>query len=274
MKKLFIIMGIFLLLVSCSNQKGNQHYDSFVSENIEKVTVESGSVTAEVESDYLTDAPESFIVSDETLPPLHSKLYVPGLDVEDVINYFNEVCLDGEIIYSGDPSFVQKWVSPIKYSLNGEMTEEDRMFLNKFCDYLNTIEGFPGISYSANDFNLQIFFCNQDDMMDLMGEDLARNDGAVTFWYDNNMIHDGIICYRTDIEQLVRNSVIIEEIYNVLGPIQDTLLRHDSIIYSGYSTPQWLTEIDELILKILYNPKIKCGMNSEECGRVIRELYY
>ncbi len=274
MKKFVIIMGVFLLLVSCSAQNGNQQCESFVSDNTENVTEESVSVTEEPESDLLTDAPESVVIPEETLPPLHSELFIPGLDVEDVINYFNEVCLDGEIINGGDPSFVQKRVSPIKYSLNGEMTEDDKTFLNKFCDYLNTIDGFPGISYSENDFNLRIYFCNQDYMKALMSEDLAENDGAVTFWYDNDIIYDAIICYRTDIEQSVRNSVIIEEIYNGLGPIQDTSLREDSIIYSGYSTPQWITEIDELIIKLLYNPKIKCGMNSVECESVIRELYY
>ena len=72
----------------------------------------------------------------------------------------------------------------------------------------------------------------------------------------------------------MRNSVILEEIYNGLGPVQDTDLRPDSLIYSAYSTPQELTEIDELILKLLYHPDMVCGMNAQECEAVIRQLYY
>ena len=30
--------------------------------------------------------------------PLHSDLYIEGLPVEDVIRYFNEVCLDAEFV--------------------------------------------------------------------------------------------------------------------------------------------------------------------------------
>jgi hypothetical protein len=97
----------------------------------------------------------------------------------------------------------------------------------------------------------------------------------VTFWYNGkNEIYEGIIGYRTDLSQEVRNSVVLEEIYNGLGPIQDTDLREDSIIYSGYSIPQSLTEVDKLILKILYHPEIKCGMNTAQCEEVIRKIYY
>ena len=68
--------------------------------------------------------------------------------------------------------------------------------------------------------------------------------------------------------------MILEEIYNGLGPIQDTQLRLDSIIYSGYSIPQSLTQVDELILRLLYHPQMQCGMNADACEEVIRQLYY
>jgi hypothetical protein len=107
-----------------------------------------------------------------------------------------------------------------------------------------------------------------------MGKDYGDVDGAVTFWYDvNNVIFDEIICIRTDLAQEVRNSVIMEEIYNGLGPVQDTALREDSLIWQGYSIPQELTAVDELILKLLYHPDIQCGMDARQCEEVIRMLY-
>ena len=56
--------------------------------------------------------------------------------------------------------------------------------------------------------------------------------------------------------------------------MQDTSLRTDSIIYAGYSEPQELTEIDKLLLTLLYHPKIECGMDADACEAIIRELYY
>lgn len=217
-------------------------------------------------------------LSESITPPLneHSDFYIPGVRVEDVILYFNEVVLDSEIINSGDPSRLQRWETPIYYILYGEYTEEDISTLNNFTNWLNTIKGFPGI-YETNDIrkaNLKIHFVNEKRMLELMGDKFTGLDGAVSFWYDNDKIYDAIICYRTDLNQHLRNSVIIEEIYNGLGPIQDTNLRTDSIIYSGFSEPQSLTKIDELILKLLYNPLFKTGMNYKDCENVIRQLYY
>ena len=223
-------------------------------------------------SEPITEAPE-------TVPtqPLHSPLYIEDIAVEDVILYFNEVCLDSEFINSGDPSFVQKWTSPILYSLDGNYTEEDLITLNLFAMWLNSMEGFPGISPCENpdDANLQIYFCEQSEMVNRMGSNFQNMDGAVTFYYNgNNEIYDAIICYRTDIEQETRNSVILEEIYNGLGPIQDTVLRQDSIIYSEFSDPQWLSPMDELILRLLYHPDIQPGMDAQQCEQIIRQLYY
>ena len=215
----------------------------------------------------------------ESIPTEHEpiSLYIPGEPVEDVIQYFNEVCLDAEYVHSGDPSKLQKWMQPIRYILLGEPTEEDRSTLHDFTQWLNTINGFPGISETAlpEEANLRIHFCSHEDMLTIMGSDYAGLDGAVTFWYDsNNVIYDAVICCRTDLEQTLRNSVILEEIYNGLGPIQDTQLRTDSIIFAGFSQPQQLTEIDQLLLQLLYDPAIQCGMNAETCESVIRQVYY
>ena len=106
-----------------------------------------------------------------------------------------------------------------------------------------------------------------------MGDSFVGTDGAVTFWYENDVIYNAIICYRSDIDQYTRNSVILEEIYNGLGPIQDSLLRADSIIYSGFSQPQQLTDMDWLILRLLYHPQMRCGTDGAQCEAVIRQLY-
>lgn len=211
-----------------------------------------------------------------TTRPEHSPLYIPGLSVEDVILYFNEVCLDSEFINSGDPSVIQKWAEPIYYTIEGSYTDQDLAVLQAFVDWLNTVEGFPGI-YKTEDKlqqSLRICFCTNREMVDILGPDFSYMDGGVTFWYMDNEIYDATICYRQEIHQLTRNSVILEEIYNGLGPAQDTALRPDSIIYRNFSEPQWLTPVDELILKLLYHPDIQPGMNAQECEQVIRSLYY
>ena len=239
-------------------------------------------VEATVPTEAAETTPET---REETLPPEttqaptvpeHSALYIPGISGEDVVRYFGEVCLDAEMINSGDPNLLQKWTVPIRYVVYGSCTEEDMAVLSGFAQWMNTIEGFPGIGEAGEGetVNLRIHFCEQPEMTALMGEDFYGLDGAVTFWYDYDAIYDATICCRSDLSQYTRNSVLLEELYNGLGPIQDTDLRTDSIIYAGFSEPQVLTEMDELILKLLYHPDMVCGMNAEECAAVIRQLYY
>ena len=209
-------------------------------------------------------------------PPKHSPFYLDNVSVDDVILYFNEVCLDSEFVYGGDPSFVQKWTSPIYYTLEGPYTEEDLAVLEGFASWLNTVEGFLGIFETDDVFkrNLRICFGSESEMINEMGPDYYGLDGAVTFWYMDNEIYDAIIFYRSDIDQYTRNSVILEELYNGFGPVQDTAFREDSIIYQGFSVPQSLTPTDELILRLLYHPDIKPGMNADECEEIIRALYW
>lgn len=209
--------------------------------------------------------------------PVHSELYISGLSVETVIEYFNEICLDAEFQNGGNPALLQKWDGTIFYWIYGTYTDADLRILTGFMDWLNPIEGFPGICVAEEEWqtDLKIYFCSAKEMRDILGDHFVGMDGGVTFWYNgDNAIYDETICYRNDIGQTVRNSVILEEIYNGLGPVQDTDLRTDSIIYSGYSEPQTLTQIDELLLRLLYHPDMRCGMNAAECEAVIRSLYY
>lgn len=218
-------------------------------------------------------APE---VPQPSTEPVHSALYLPGVPAEDVIMYFEEVCLDAEFADSGDPHLLQKWRIPICYTLYGNYTEADTAVLTEFSAWLNSIEGFPGIrpAREGDIETLRIYFCEETELAERMGEPFWGQDGAVRFWYDRDEIYNAIICCRSDLSQFTRNSVLLEELYNGLGPIQDTSLRPDSIIYSEFSEPQQLTQIDELILKLLYHPDLTCGMNRAQCAAAIRKLYY
>ena len=256
MRKIMVVILLILCLSSC-NMSDFENTDVF---STTEPTVQV------IPSPAVTDVPQ----------PLHSTLYSSDLTVEDIITYFNEVCLDAEFVNEGNPHKLQKWNSPIYYYILGDATETDLAVFHGFCNWLNTLNGFPGIfeSESQYDANLKIHFCDYETMVYLLGDNFHGMDAGVTFWYDYDVIYDEIICIRTDVSQILRNSLILEELYNGLGPVQDTVLRPDSIIYSDYSEPQELSQVDELLLKLLYHPDMKCGMDAAECEEIIRKLYY
>lgn len=266
-KKCILLLLSLLLLTGCAPAESIPTEAPRQPETVAVPPAETLPPTSPPETAAPTEAP--------TLPP-HSELYIDGLAAEDVILYFNEVCLDAEFVNAGNPSYLQKWISPISYFVSGIPTEDDLETLKRFTRWLNELDGFPGIVETGDvaSANLRIYFCDEQELLDLMGDQFYGTDGAVTFWYADDIIYDAVICIRTDLDQQLRNSVILEEVYNGLGPVQDTDLRPDSLIYSGFSQPQELTEIDELILKLLYHPELKCGMDAAACEAVIRELYY
>ncbi len=287
MKKAFVVILVILvavLLFVCIRRPAGsplpeetQQIDS--SETQQPVLTPTPEVTSAPEVTSTPEPTPTPTPTPEPTPtpqPEHSALYIPGVSVEDVIVYFNEVCLDSEFVNAGDPSLVQKWVAPVCFTFEGDYTDEDLAVLQSFMNWLNGVEGFPGISRTEDPLerNLRIYICSQQELLERMGPDFEYMDGAVRYWYMDNEIYDGIICVRHDLSQTLRNSVILEEIYNGLGPVQDTNLRPDSLIYQAYSEPQWLTAVDELILRLLYHPEIRPGMNAQECEQVIRRLYY
>ena len=267
MKRLLTVLLCAFLLTACGSNSASTQLSYTIPATAPTETIPICATEPVEETVVPTAAPTESI---------HSALYIPGTDVEDVITWFNEVCLAAEFINSGDPSFLQKWDCPIFYMIYGEPTDDDLAILESFVQWLNTLEGFPGIceAENAQEANLNIHFCTHGEMLSIMGEWTYDLDGAVTFWYDNDRIYDAIVCVRTDLNQHLRNSVILEELYNGLGPIQDTSLRPDSLIYGGYSEPQELTKIDKLILQLLYHPDMKCSMDSTQCEEVIRSIYY
>lgn len=210
----------------------------------------------------------------------HSKFYMEEYSVEDVLKYFNEVVLNTEYTTgSGDITLVQRWDIAIRYQVVGDFTEEDITTLEEFFTELNKVEGFAGVSEAAENEtpNLYIYFEGRKAFNDRYYEFLQNEyaDGATRYWFytETNDIYEGTIGYCTDMSDEVKESVLLEELVNCLG-IGDSVLREDSIVHQYGSSVMELSDMDWLIIKLLYHPRIRCGMDAIQCEEVIRELYY
>lgn len=216
----------------------------------------------------------------ETTAPAHSPLYHPDYTPEQIWEYFEEVVLHTEYTDGiGDATLVQKWLDPIGIRIYGDATEEDLAVLEDLFAQLNQIPGFPGF-YTAEAEGLEqlrISFLDPEnfraDFSDAVGGEESY--GAAQYWYytDTNQIYSGRIGCRTDIPQWERNSVLVEEIVNILG-ISDTILREDSVTYQYSNENTVLSNADRILLNLLYHPDMRCGMDAESCAAMIQALYY
>ena len=268
-KQLYVslIIALSLMLCACTGPYTEDGYTDPISKETQDTLVSTENVTITTEVT-------------ETTVPAHSALYLPQYSAEQIITYFEEIALDMEYTDgTGDASLIQKWNGPMYYRITGNPTDTDLAILEDFFDQLNAIPGFPGIHPAEEGVlsNLNIGFMNPTDFKlafsgFLQGEDAY---GATQFWYytATNEIHTANIGYRTDIDQATRSSVLLEEIVNMLG-LSDTVLRQDSIVYQYSNTNTALSDVDWVILKLLYDPAIQCGMDAQHCREILAELYY
>ena len=234
---------------------------------------------AETRTETLTETAQA-----ETEEPIvqtteEEKLFLSDVSPELMTEYFEEVVLQTE--YSegdGNPSLVQKWEMPIHYRIHGEPSEEDLEILEALFAELNAIRGFPGIGPAAEEEveNLSIYFAEPKEFNEIFSDFLQGEDavGAARYWYytDSNDMYEAKVGYRMDMDQSIRKSVLPEEIVNVLG-VTDTVKREDSVVYQYSNFNTELTDVDWMILKLLYHPDMPCGADKETCRRVLAELY-
>ena len=211
----------------------------------------------------------------------HSEFYIDGFDAEKMECFFDEVVLGSE--YSkgnGDTSLVQKWCGTLTYSADGGYTQSDLDIIAEFFAIFKDSPGFPKVEYRKNDPNaaLQLHFLPQNEFHEEISDTTSSflADGVATYYFDanTNEIDSGVIYYNNDMLPSIRRAVLLEELYNVMGAANDTALRNDSIVYQFSTVTEDLSKMDELIMRLLYLPNIKCGMAKDEVNTVIAELYY
>ena len=209
-------------------------------------------------------------------PPAHSDLFIKGVATELMVEYFAEICVDSEVDEDNNLKGLQRWTDPIYYVIYGTCTPEDKKAIEDFCEYLNTIEGFPGI-HESNDHlltNFEIYFCTETEMINRLGGGFIGADAAYYFKDEQSEIYEGVICLRTDIDQKVRNSAIIRQLCKAIGATGESDIREDSALYSEYGENIELTDVDDVILRMFYSSKMLTGLDYVMSERVIEKLYY
>ena len=268
MKKLVLLL-VLLVAVACIVEKRKD------MENIPEVT----EPPHPVHSEEIPTTPSPAPTPVPTPEPTPELLGLEGYTSEQIADYFCEVALGVEYNHgSGDSSALQKWGEPIYFAIYGEYTDEDVALINSFASRLNEIEGFPGMYPAPNmqQENFTFRFLDRQTMNEQAGYVVnGEYADGITLWNyytDSNLIYNTRVWICNEVSQYTRNSVILEEIVNSLGLGNDTELREDSIIYQFYSEPQELSEMDWLLLKLLYKEEMYSGIHETECRELIAKL--
>ena len=170
--------------------------------------------------------------------------------------------------YGDEHSSLLRWESPIFVYVGGNATREDLKQTDEFLMQLSfRVPLFPPIQRVEDEAlaNVTLYFVPKNDMAAYVSNYLPGNDGFVTYFYRDNVIYAAEIAVSSDdTTQAERNGILREELVNGFGLGKDHYRYSDSVIYEPYNTAQTLSEVDWLMLNMVYSPYVWPGMTAAE----------
>ncbi len=211
------------------------------------------------------------------------------------IALFDEYVTDGDFLKpQATLSRLRKWEQPIRMSVEfgpsvgAEQRQQDRASVASFSSRLSRVTGL-NITQTERNPNFHVLFVSEDDragfadrireivpgiatsslnaMINLPRDQLCI---VVAFSQGNSASYSkAIALIRAEHPPLLRTSCVHEELAQGLGLANDSPQARPSI-FNDDEEFGLLTTHDELLLQILYDPRLKTGMEPAEAAPIAR----
>ena len=204
-----------------------------------------------------------------------------------LMNSFVDIALNNE--HSPQKSPVRKWVTPIRYFLLHRVADvelHDRLIRTHF-EQLSDITGLsilPAESQKAANFLIVLSTEPQlrDDLLNYFGwkssaqrEKFFRESICLGIFatHAQHAINRAVVIIPVDRarEKGKLVSCVVEELTQVLGLPNDSVKVFPSI-FNDLSTDVYLSGLDYLLLKMLYDPRVKAGMDENAVRPVLKKI--
>jgi hypothetical protein len=195
-----------------------------------------------------------------------------GLFSSEEIDYFAEVALGTE--FGGSAAVVARWARPMRVKVNGAPTPADLQTLRQVVQDLNAILGDGRVSIVERDPNVNLHFVPRRRFAEVNPDYVSGNEGFVTvFWDAEFRIYRGTVLITTEgISQRERSHLIREELTQGLGLLKDSNRYPESIFYQPWTDTQFYAPIDRTLIRMLYHPALRPGMNEIEVRATFNSL--
>lgn len=167
-----------------------------------------------------------------------------------------------------------RWEEPINICVIGSPSKDDRQQLNLFIMEIAThCPNVPNIRLvdSANNANVTIYYGPLNTLYQYVDNYHEGNWGMFSYWYNSrHTIYTGKIVIATDVNNTAsKRHLLREELVGLLGLTNDHYMFSDSILYQPWTTTGQLSEVDWLMLNMLYDPDLSCGMSASEARKIL-----
>ncbi len=213
------------------------------------------------------------------------------------IAMFDEYVDDGSSIRSqATPSRLRRWEKPVRMSVvSGPSSDADRQRTDRanVREYAARLARLTGVQITQTDVapNFYVFFVNEDErralgprirqivpniaesslraMVDLPRDQLCM---VVAFANGTGAAYDtAIAIVRAEHPDLLRLTCIHEELAQGMGLANDSPRARPSI-FNDDEEFGLLTTQDEMMLRMLYDPRLRTGMSVTEAAPIARQI--
>ena len=195
----------------------------------------------------------------------------------EVISYFKEISLGFE--NGGVSEITRKWNSTMKIFIGGNSNSILLNELNKIINDINEIvtDNFSAEIVSDSSIsNYYIYFGKGEEYAKIFpsqSQYVNNNLGLFNIWWNNNYINRGIMyvdIFRANEQGQLH--LLREELTQSLGLGQDSERYLNSIFQINWTTTSFYSQIDKDIIRLLYHPNMKVGLNENEVDVLLRSI--
>jgi hypothetical protein len=211
---------------------------------------------------------------------------------ERVVFYTEFTLRDGVLAPEERETRLLKWSGPVRYRLVGDAVEaDDARTYAALADELAEATGLDILEAGPDEpDNLLILILGRDarrEAADFLQQAGAPNEGliyrlraddyaipcaaSVNADGRSRAIVQGLILVKAETAGLLREACAHEEFAQVLGPGNDSDAARPSI-FNDDGEFALLTEHDAMILRVLYDPRLRSGMSRDEAMPIAREI--
>ncbi|KAM3094435.1 DUF2927 domain-containing protein [Phormidesmis sp. 146-12] len=210
------------------------------------------------------------------LPPssfLQSAASEPGEYTQEQIRYFMEVAMGAE--YSNvNGAKIRKWQEDLRIKVLGTPTNADLETLNTVINEINELTaGNVRLQLVTQNPNVTIHFAPEWKFKQLEANYQPINYGYIwTQWNNDTITNANILITSKQVTQKERSHLIREELTQSLGLMQDSNRYADSMFYQPWTDVTQYSSLDRALIKMLYSPQIRPGMNQAQVINVLNSL--
>lgn len=191
---------------------------------------------------------------------------------DQAIEYFQEIAFGSEWSEGDFP--IRKWKSNPKITVIGSPTTEDSKALENTMNDINQAQDSITLTQQDENANITIYFVPLEEFDKYVSNPKEGNWGLFKYWWkDGYVINRAKILIATDkTTQKGRTHLIREELTQSLGLVNDSYSYPDSMFFQKYTYVDAFMDLDETLIKMLYEYEIQPGMKPSKAIEVFNNM--